>query len=101
MLNEIKREIRGVVFLAFAVFLVLALVGYDRLDPSFNVSSDRVRVENYAGPIGAYSADLLFLFFGLVAYVLPVFLLIAAFSDFLQRQIDAVYTKCLGMLVMI
>ena len=99
--NEIKREIRGVVFLALAIFLILALVGYDRLDPSFNVSSDRTRVENYAGPVGAYASDLLLLFFGLVAFLLPVFLLIAAFTDFLQRQIDAVYTKFIGMALMI
>jgi S-DNA-T family DNA segregation ATPase FtsK/SpoIIIE len=99
--NEIKREIRGVAFLALAIFLVLALVGYDRLDPSFNVSSDRIRVENFAGPTGAYTADLLFIFFGLVAYTLPVFLLIAAFGDFMQRQVDAVYTKFIGTVVLI
>lgn len=99
--NEIKREIRGVVFLALAVFLILALFGYDRLDPSFNVSSDRIKVENYAGPVGAYTSDILFLFFGLVAFALPVFLLIAAFGDFMQRQVDAVYTKFIGTVLLI
>jgi DNA segregation ATPase FtsK/SpoIIIE, S-DNA-T family len=99
--NEIKREIRGVVFLAFSIFLILALFGYDRLDPSFNVSSDRIKVENYAGPIGAYTSDILFLFFGLVAYVLPIFLMIAAFTDFMQRQVDAIYTKFIGAVLMI
>jgi DNA segregation ATPase FtsK/SpoIIIE, S-DNA-T family len=98
---ETKRELRGVVFFALAVFLFLALFSYDRLDPSFNVSSDRVHVENYAGWIGAYSADLLFTFFGLIAFVLPVFLLIGAFSDFVQRQVDAIYTKVIGMFILI
>jgi S-DNA-T family DNA segregation ATPase FtsK/SpoIIIE len=99
--TETKREIRGVVCLAISIFLFLALFGYDRLDPSFNVSSDRIRVENYAGPIGALTADILFLFFGLIAFVLPVFLLIAAFSDFVQRQVDAIYTKVIGTLILI
>ena len=99
--TEIKREFRGVVFLALALFFLLALIGYDRLDPSFNVSSDRLRVENYAGPVGAYTADLLLAFFGLVAYSIPLFLVIASFTDFRQRQIDAIYTKMIGVVVLI
>ena len=70
--KNVKREVRGVIFLALAAFLFICLLSYDRLDPSLNVSSDRVRVENYAGPVGAYTADILILFFGLVAYLLPV-----------------------------
>ncbi len=81
---------------ALSVFLFLSLFSYDRLDPSFNVSSDRIRVENYTGPVGAYTADLLFLFFGLVSYALAGTVMVAAFADFLQRQVDAVYTKILG-----
>ncbi len=99
--TEVKREIRGVVFLALAVFLFISLFSYDRLDPSFNVSSNRIQVENYAGPVGAHVSDILFIFFGLIAFLLPLALLIAAFSDFLQRQVDAVYTKVLGILVLI
>jgi DNA segregation ATPase FtsK/SpoIIIE, S-DNA-T family len=99
--NEIKREVRGVIFLALAIFLILALLGYDRLDPSFNVSSDRIKVQNYAGPAGAYTSDILLLFFGFVAYLIPIFLVVAAFSDFMQRQVDAIYTKLIGVLVLI
>lgn len=99
--KNVKREIRGVIFLALAIFLLICLVSYDRLDPSLNVSSDRVRVQNYAGPIGAYIADILFLFFGLVAYLLPLGLLVAAFSDFLQREVDAVYTKVTGSVLLL
>ncbi len=94
--NNIKREVRGVIFFALSLFLFLSLFSYDRLDPSFNVSSDRIRVVNYAGPLGAYTADLLYLFFGLVSYALAGTLMVAAFADFLQRQLDAVYTKIVG-----
>ena len=99
--RNIKREVRGIIFLALAIFLLICLVSYDRLDPSLNVSSDRVRVANYAGPVGAYAADILILFFGLVAYLLPAVLLVAAFSDFLQREVDAVYTKVTGSLLLL
>lgn len=99
--NSVKREIRGVVFLAIALFLAISLATYDRLDPSFNVSSDRLRAENYAGPTGAYVADLLFLFFGLAAYLIPVALMGMAFVDFLKRQVDAAYTKVIGVILLL
>lgn len=99
--KNVKREVRGVIFLALSIFLLICLLSYDRLDPSLNVSSDRVRVQNYAGPVGAYTSDILVLFFGLVAYLLPIALLVAAFSDFLQREVDAIYTKIIGSLLLL
>ena len=99
--KNVKREIRGVILLALSVFLLISLLSYDRLDPSLNVSSDRIRVQNYAGPVGAYTADILILFFGLVSYLLPACLLVAAISDFLQREVDAIYTKVIGSLLLI
>jgi S-DNA-T family DNA segregation ATPase FtsK/SpoIIIE len=99
--NNIKREIRGVVFLALAFFLVISLASYDRLDPSFNVSSDRLRTENYAGPVGAYVSDFLFLFFGLAAYLIPIALIAMAFADFMKRQVDAAYTKIIGVFLLV
>jgi S-DNA-T family DNA segregation ATPase FtsK/SpoIIIE len=99
--NNIKREIRGIVLLALAFFFLISLASYDRLDPSFNVSSDRLRTENYAGPAGAYVSDFLFLFFGLAAYLIPVALMAMAFADFLKRQIDAAYTKIIGIFLLV
>jgi S-DNA-T family DNA segregation ATPase FtsK/SpoIIIE len=99
--NNIKREIRGVVFLAIAFFLVISLASYDRLDPSFNVSSDRLRTENYAGPVGAYVSDFLFLFFGLAAYLIPVALIAMGFADFMKRHVDAAYTKIIGVFLLV
>ncbi len=97
----IKQEIRGVILLAISIFLFLSLFTYDPLDPSFNVSPDRTSVENVAGPVGAYTADILLAIFGLVAYLVPVALLIAAFFDFLRRRIEAAYTKIIGSLLLL
>jgi S-DNA-T family DNA segregation ATPase FtsK/SpoIIIE len=99
--QHVKREVRGLVLLALGIFLAISLVSYDRLDTAYNVSSDRLKVQNFAGPIGAYTADLLILFFGLVSYVIPVALLFAAFTDFLQRQVEAIYTKILGSFMLL
>lgn len=99
--QHVKREVRGLVLLALGVFLAISLISYDRMDPSFNLSSDRVKVQNFAGPIGAYTADLLILFFGLVAYAIPLALLLAAFADFLQRRVEAIYTKLLGSFMLL
>ena len=97
----IKQEIRGVILLALSIFIFLSLFTYDPLDPSFNVSPDRTQVENLAGPVGAYTADILFAIFGLVAYLIPVGLLVAAFVDFLRRRIEAIYTKMIGALLLL
>lgn len=94
--KDLKREVRGIILLALAIFLILCLFSYDRLDPSLNVSSDRIRVENYAGPVGAYTADILILFFGLMSFFIPIALFFAAFTDFVKREVDAAYTKVLG-----
>jgi DNA segregation ATPase FtsK/SpoIIIE, S-DNA-T family len=96
-----KQEIRGVILLAISVFLFISLFTYDPLDPSFNVSPDRTRVENLAGPVGAYTADILIAIFGLVAYLIPVALLVSAFLDFLRRRMDAMYTKIIGSLLLL
>lgn len=99
--KDLKREVRGIILLALAIFLVLCLFSYDRLDPSLNVSSDRIRVENYAGPVGAYTADILVLFFGLMSFFIPIALFFAAFTDFVKREVDAAYTKALGSILLL
>lgn len=98
--KNVKREVRGVIFLTLSILLLLSLVSFDRLDPSFNVSSDRARVFNWAGPVGAYISDLFFVFFGLGAYLIPFTLLTASFIDFVQREIEAVYTKLIGLVLL-
>jgi DNA segregation ATPase FtsK/SpoIIIE, S-DNA-T family len=64
-------EIVGIVLLALAAFMLVALVSFDARDPSlFSATAAGVRVHNYGGKIGAGLADLLLQVFGLPAFLL-------------------------------
>ena len=65
------REILSVGLLAFAVFLFLCLVSYSPEDPAWRVAVHGEAVRNLVGRVGAYTADILILLFGVLAY-LPV-----------------------------
>ncbi|MFO1048301.1 MAG: DNA translocase FtsK 4TM domain-containing protein [Geminicoccaceae bacterium] len=59
----------GVLLIAAAVALAIALVGFDWRDPSLNQATAAV-VHNPIGLPGAYAADLLYQLFGLAAWLL-------------------------------
>lgn len=62
--------------LALASFLLLlALVSYSPEDSSWSVSSHEQSTSNAAGKVGAFLADVLFNFFGFLAYIVPILFL--------------------------
>jgi S-DNA-T family DNA segregation ATPase FtsK/SpoIIIE len=63
------REIIVVAILMATGFGLLALATYHPGDPAWSVAADDP-VRNYAGPVGAYVADVLLSFLGLGAYLL-------------------------------
>ena len=65
------RRAFGLCLVALAFALVVALITYDSLDPSFNVATWRLP-QNWMGASGAYGADLLFETIGWAAFVLPL-----------------------------
>jgi S-DNA-T family DNA segregation ATPase FtsK/SpoIIIE len=52
-------------------FLLLAIIGYDALDPSYNRACGDV-VKNFAGEFGAYLADPLLQIFGISIVIFPI-----------------------------
>ena len=65
-------EVVAVLMIAFAVFSLLCLASYDSRDPSWaNVPPAGHRVQNYAGRVGAYFAEAILQFMGVVAFLLP------------------------------
>ena len=60
-----------------AVYLVLVLASYSSLDPSWSHSSSDPTVRNYGGAFGAWLSDMLLYVFGLSAWWLVVFCLVA------------------------
>ena len=69
------QELLGLVVLAVAAFILVALVTFAPADPSLNNAAPLGTLENNAGLIGAYLSDLLLMYFGAGAYILPLVLL--------------------------
>ncbi|CAB3711768.1 DNA translocase FtsK [Trinickia soli] len=67
-MSRLFTEIRWILQVALCVFLVMALVSYSRHDPSWTHAAQVDRIANWAGRVGAWTADILLLLFGLSAY---------------------------------
>ena len=73
------REIGLLVYLCTASYVLLAMISYSPVDPSWNFTgSVNGRIENLVGVSGAWAADALLFGFGWVAYLLPAALVFAA-----------------------
>jgi len=74
--QEWKAEMAGIIFLGFAIFLLMALLSYSPRDPSLNHTvSGAVEIANLGGRIGALIADLLLQGVGFGSLILPLYLL--------------------------
>lgn len=84
--NMRTREIKGVICLALAVFLLLCLFSYSPLDPSFThvVPPDGPSTHNLTGKVGSYTADSIIRVLGLASFFIPLALLACAFQFFLR-----------------
>src|SRR3954468_6312731 len=86
------NDILGIIFLALAFLMLVALFSYDRNDLAINSIPPNHQVHNWIGIIGARSAYGLFFTFGAAAYLLPVILLFFSlgylfqFLSYLRRR---------------
>lgn len=71
---------------ALCLFLMMALLTYGKDDPGWSHNSRVVDVQNFGGPVGAYSADILFMVLGYFAYIFPMLLAIKAYQIFRERH---------------
>ena len=99
-LSRRVSEFLGVVLFATALFWLIALATYDPADPVwfFNTGGQEPPV-NFAGRVGAFLAELSYQVVGYTAYVLPVVLVTLGWHCFWCRQVDAVYTKVIGLVL--
>jgi S-DNA-T family DNA segregation ATPase FtsK/SpoIIIE len=67
-MSRLMIEIRWLLQVGVALFLLMALISYDRHDPSWTHALQVDRIVNWGGRVGAWTADLLLLMFGLSAY---------------------------------
>jgi DNA segregation ATPase FtsK/SpoIIIE, S-DNA-T family len=78
------REAAFWILAALALLLLLALASFDPSDRSFSYTGEPGRVGNLIGPLGAWVADVLFMLFGLPAYLFPVAIGFSAWVAFKQ-----------------
>ena len=94
--GRLNREIWGVLIGLTAVLIIISLISYHPTDRSFNTPSGPIDTRNWGGFVGAFLADLLLQGLGLTAYLLPVFLAIAAYQLFLSKYRGIRATKAAG-----
>ncbi|RVT47422.1 DNA translocase FtsK [Rheinheimera sediminis] len=88
-LNGMQRlsEVGLILSFGFAAFMLLALMSFDPADPSWSQAGYQTAVHNYAGPKGAWIADILLFTFGWIAYLVPP--LVAFIGYLLTRRSKA------------
>src|SRR6266516_3379520 len=97
--NRRLNELLGFLLCVSALLLFLALASYSPLDPSLNSASvlTGARVaRNWIGIVGAFGADLLLQFFGITAFLLPVFAIGMGLRWFRSRKVVSPVAKTLG-----
>jgi S-DNA-T family DNA segregation ATPase FtsK/SpoIIIE len=97
--NRRLNELLGFLLCVSSLLLFLALASYSPLDPSLNSASvlTGARVaRNWIGIVGAFGADLLLQFFGIGAFLLPVFALGMGIRWFRSRKVVSPVAKTLG-----
>ena len=97
--NRRLNELVGFLLCVSALLLFLALASYSPLDPSWNSASVLTgshAARNWIGVVGAYLADLLLQFFGIGAFLLPVFPALLGVRWFRSRKVQSPIAKSLG-----
>ncbi len=83
-LGHLGRETVILVAIGIAVYLLLALLTYSQHDRSFSSTGRTTTSSNFSGPIGAWFADIAFMFVGSFAYLFPV--LVVAMGLLIYRR---------------
>ena len=79
----IKRlaEILGIIIFASGTMLLLALITYSPEDPNF-IFPENTKIKNLLGFQGSFISDLFFQSVGLIAFLIPITLIITGFNIF-------------------
>ena len=97
--NRRLNEMIGFLLGSSALLLFLALASYSPLDPSFNSASVLTgshAARNWIGIVGAYLSDLILQFWGVGAFLLPLFLVMLGARWFRSRAVQSPIAKTLG-----
>jgi DNA segregation ATPase FtsK/SpoIIIE, S-DNA-T family len=97
-LSRRLSEFFGVALFGAALIWLVALATYEPADPVwfFSAGSGAAPV-NFAGRVGAFLAELSFQLFGYASYLIPAAMVIMGWHYFWCREVDAQYTKLVGV----
>ncbi|MDP1633515.1 MAG: DNA translocase FtsK 4TM domain-containing protein, partial [Gallionellaceae bacterium] len=87
------RESRWLLLSAGALYLTVALYGYNPADPAWSHSASGATIANPGGVLGAYLSDLLFYLFGFSAWWWVVFMLQRVLAGYRNLRADSVFCK--------
>lgn len=97
--NRRLNELIGFLALVSATLLVLSLISYSPLDPSWNTAAappDSHPAHNWIGPVGAIVSDVALQLFGISIFLIPVFLVLYALRWLRSRPISSPIAKTAG-----
>ncbi|MGP1928301.1 MAG: DNA translocase FtsK 4TM domain-containing protein [Arsenophonus sp. NC-WZS1-MAG3] len=83
---KILIEVILLIITILAIFLIMALISFHPSDPSWLQTTWNEPIKNLAGGIGAWSADIFFSIFGILAYPIPLVMLLESWNVF--KNID-------------
>jgi S-DNA-T family DNA segregation ATPase FtsK/SpoIIIE len=101
--EKLKHEIVGILLIAVGIFLLLSLISYHPMDPSFfSYTSSKVKgIHNWMGVVGAYLSSLLFQGFGYPSFLIPFALFVFAFSFIIRWEWKYLSLKAAGWVVIL
>jgi S-DNA-T family DNA segregation ATPase FtsK/SpoIIIE len=92
-----RSELAGFLVAVAGLLVRLSLASFLPEDASLNTATAAgATTQNWIGPVGAYTADLLFQGLGWVAYLIPMVLLVVGARLLLVRPFAAPNTKAIG-----
>ena len=100
-LSRRVSEVVGVALFACALIWLIALASYSPNDPVWFFSTGTETPANFVGRVGAFLAELSFQLFGYGSYLLPAVVVIAGWHYFWCRDIDAIYSKAVGAVLVV
>jgi S-DNA-T family DNA segregation ATPase FtsK/SpoIIIE len=87
------RESRWLLLIACALYIALALYGYEPADPAWSHSASGALISNPGGVLGAYLSDLLFYLFGFSAWWCVLFMLQRVWAGYHNLRADSIFSK--------
>ncbi|NKF50591.1 DUF87 domain-containing protein [Shewanella sp. WXL01] len=108
-LSGLQRLLEGglIICCMLATYVLLALSSFNPNDPGWSQSHFQGEIHNWTGAVGAWVADVLFYFFGFIAYLIPVIIASTGWFIFnrahklLEIDYFSVGLRIIGFLLMI